>query len=112
MKFLDLTEERMGCLNAQINEFSYDGCCRVYDFLTHDILSRFEIKEICENRHMIFFMDEEGNMLNFNVNFPEILYVEHALDKRIAYLEGNEEEYDEMKEVMSILCPEDTEEEE
>ncbi len=60
---------------------------------------------------MIFFMDEEGNMLNFNVNFSEILYVEHALDKRIAYHEGNEE-YDEMKEVMSILCPEDAEEEE
>ena len=112
MKFLDLTEERMGCLNVQINRFSYDGCCRVYDFLTHDILSRFEIKEICENRHMIFFMDEEGNMLNFNVNFPEILYVEHALDKRIAYLEGNEEEYDEMKEVMSILYSEDADKEE
>ena len=55
MKFLDLSEEKIDCLNAEINEFSYDGCCRVYDFLTHDILSRFEIKEICENRHMIFF---------------------------------------------------------
>lgn len=59
MKFLDLSEERIDCLNAKINEFPYDGCCRVYDFLTHDILSRFEIKEICENRHMIFSLTKK-----------------------------------------------------
>ena len=47
-----------------------------------------------------------------NVNFPEILYVEHALDKRIAYLEGNEEEYDEMKDVLQIFYSENAEEEE
>ena len=97
MKLFGLSKERMKDLNSEINEFSYDACCRAYDFMKNCNFPIFETNQIIESRPMIFFMDEKGTVLNFNLIFPEIIYVGLSLGKRIARLDGNAEEYERLK---------------
>ena len=97
MKLFGLSKARMKDLNSEINEFSYDGCYRVYEFLKNCPFPIYETNQIIKNRPMIFFTDENGTELNFNVTFPEIIYVGLSLGKRIAHLDGNAEEYERLK---------------
>ena len=112
MKFLDLSEERIDCLNAEINEFSLEGCCEVYDFLSRNLLSVFDKKEIEDENFSLSFADEEDHEIFFRANPTEIFYVCHRIERRLENPDGYKDEYDEMKDVLRIFYSEDAEEEE
>ena len=112
MKNTEFAIERMSRLDAMIDEFSLEGCCEVYDFLSRNFLSVFDKKEIEEENFSLSFADEEDHEMFFHANSTEIFYVCHRIERRLENPDGYKEEYDEMKDVMSILCPEDAEEEE
>ena len=48
MKNTEFTIERMNRLDTMIDKFSLEGCCEVYDFLSRNLLSVFDKKEIEE----------------------------------------------------------------
>lgn len=112
MKNTEFTIERMSRLDAMIDEFSLEGCCEVYEFLSRNLLSVFDKKEIEDENFSLSFADEEDHEMFFHANSTEIFYVCHRIERRMENPDGYKEEYDEMKDVMSILCPEDAEEEE
>ena len=112
MKNTEFTIERMNRLDTMIDEFSLEGCCEVYDFLSRNLLSVFDKKEIEDENFSLSFADEEDHEMFFRANPTEIFYVCHRIERRLENPDGYKDEYDEMKEVMSILCPEDAREEE
>ena len=112
MKNTEFTIERMNRLDTMIDKFSLEGCCEVYDFLSRNLLSVFDKKEIEDENFSLSFADEEGHEMFFRANPTEIFYVCHRIERRLENPDGYKDEYDEMKEVMSILCPEDAREEE
>ena len=112
MKNSEFTIERMNRLDAMIDEFSLEDCCEVYDFLSHELLSVFDKKEIEEESFSLSFTDEEDHELFFRANPTEIFYVYHRMERRLENPDGYKDEYDEMKDVLRIFYSEDTEEEE
>ena len=112
MKKTEFTTERMNCLDTMIDEFSLEGCCEVYDFLSRNLLSVFDKKEIEDENFSLSFADEEDHEMFFRANPTELLYVCHRIERRLENPDGYKDEYDEMKDVLRIFYSEDAGKEE
>ena len=94
MKNTGFTIERMSRLDAMIDEFSLEGCCEVYEFLSRNLLSVFDKKEIEDENFSLSFADEEGHEMFFRANPTEIFYVCHRIERRLENPDGYKDEYD------------------
>lgn len=92
MSLFEVPTKRMDEPDTMLNAFSIEGCRDVSEFIANNIMTVFEYKDICDDRYILIFTDKTKSLLNIHLNFPELLYVEHAVDRRLAYLEGRKED--------------------